>query len=62
MYYVNQEGDVGLRIGTAEIEENAGGLRVLRVGVAGVNTGNLKDLAVPTDGRDARPRNRPATR
>ena len=37
------------RIEVAEVQDGVAGLRVARVAVAGVNTGNLKDLAIAAD-------------
>src|SRR5262249_4969806 len=49
MYYVSQEADASSRIEAADIEDSSAGLRVARVAVASVSTGNLKDLAIAPD-------------
>jgi eukaryotic-like serine/threonine-protein kinase len=49
VYYVVQEADNSTRIEAADVEENAGGLRLARVTVAGVTLGRVKDLAVASD-------------
>lgn len=51
VYYVNQEADAstGTRIEVADVQDGVAGLRVARVAVAGVSTGNLRDLAIAAD-------------
>ena len=49
VYYVNQEPDASTRIEVADVQDGVAGLRVARVAVAGVSTGNLKDLAIAAD-------------
>ena len=49
MYYVSQEADNSSRIEVADIQDSSAGLRVARVAVASVSTGNLKDLAIAPD-------------
>jgi serine/threonine protein kinase len=49
VYYVSQEADASTRIEAADIQDSSAGLRVARVAVVSVSTGNLKDLAIAPD-------------
>ena len=49
VYYVNHEPGGGTRLETAELDESANSLTPIRIAIAGVSTGTLKELAIAGD-------------